>query len=181
MKNNFTIEVSFKDVPNYPYEWDNVVFVSGIKVLRVKTKTINDLLTYDAIIKVNSGIVLLSDCKTSMVLRLDKNGKVLKRSFLTFNADTDICEYATNLKCTNLEYNLLDTKLVYEKKLNEENKMKEYVVNSLKKINDENEYKYLYYLFFNEINDYRKEKLLDFIIKDKPGNFQKLYDFLALK
>lgn len=181
MKNNFTVEVSFKDVPDYPYEWDNVIFLTGIKVIRVKTKIIYDLLTYDAILKTNSEILILSDCKTAIALRLDKNGKVLKRSFLTFNADTDICEYATNLKCTNLEYTLLDTKLKYEKVLNEENVMKEYIVNSLKKINDENEYKYLYYLFFNEIKGYKKEKLLDFIIKDKPGNFQKLYDFLVLK
>ena len=181
MKNNFTVEVSFKDVPDYPYEWDNVIFLTGIRVMRVKTKIINDLLTFNAIVKTNSQTIVLSDCKTSIALRLDKSGRVLKRSFLTFNADTDICEYASNLKCNNLEYTLLDTKLKYERILNEESRMKEYIVKSLKEIKDENEYKYLYYLFFNKIDDYKKEKLLDFIIKDKPGNFQKLYDFLTAK
>ena len=48
MKNNFSVKVSFKDVPDYPYEWDNIAFITGIKLLRVKTSVITDLLTYDA-------------------------------------------------------------------------------------------------------------------------------------
>ena len=181
MKNNFTLEVSFKNAPIYSYEWDNKTFITGLKVYRIKPTTLKDLLTHDAIISTNSRTLLLSDCKTTIVLRLDRSGKITKRSFASFKEDIEICEYASNLKCTNIKYKLFETKIKYTCNLNEEANMREYVINSLKKIEDDNEYKYLYYLFFDQINDYSKEKLINSIIKNKPGNFQKLYDFLVTK
>ena len=153
MKNNFTVEVCFNDVPLYPYEWDNIAFISGIKVMRVKTSTLTDILEFKAKIEVSNQVIILSDCKTCVVLRLDKNGFVKKRSFIPFLQDVDICEFAMSLKCSELKYTISGERLKYAKSLNEEDNMKEYVVESLKKIKDENKYKYLYYLFFNKIDD----------------------------
>lgn len=181
MKNNFTVSISFNDVPLYSYEWENIAIISGIKVIRVKTEVMRDVLTYKTKIFLNTSIVILSDCKTSVVLRLDKASNVVKYSFPTFEDDLNINEFACSLKCEKLDYTLLNEKLEYNNVLCEETKMKEYVLKTLKKVKDEFENKYLYYLFFNEIEGYSKEKLVDFIQKDKPGNFKKLYDYLVAK
>ena len=181
MKNNFTIEVSFNEAPYYSYEWDDTAIISGIKLFRVDTKTIEDLLTYEGIIKTDNNMLLLSDCKTAIVLRLDDKGKIVKRSFLDFEHDVEICEYAMGIRGIKLNYELYGYKIKYSNHLSEEVNMKDFVVKSLKNISDEFENRYLYFLFFNEIEGYRKDKLLNYIAKDKPGNFQKLYDFLITK
>lgn len=181
MKNNFTVEVLFGDVPLYPYEWAQLTLISGVEVKRVNTSMIRDVLTYDAILSIKNQIVILSDSKTSIVLRLNKEGKITKRGFLTFATDADICEFASNLKPMKIEYKLLKRKLKYGQFLNEEVKMKEFVVSTLNNIKDEFESKYLYYLFFNEVENYSKERLIDFIRGDKPGNFKRLYDYLITK
>ena len=181
MKNNFTVEVCFSEVPLYPYEWNNMSIISGVKVMRVTTDTIINLLTYKAKLNVKEKTIMLSDSKTALVLRLDQKGYIIKRSFLTFEQDLNVCEAAVSLKCCKLEYELLKDKLHYSSSLYEEECMKEYVVKSLLNIEDESESKYLYYLFFDEIEHYSKERLLDYISKNKPGNFKKVYDFLIAK
>ena len=172
MKNNFTVEVCFSEVPLYPYEWNNMSIISGVKVMRVTT---------EAKLNVKEKTIILSDSKTALVLRLDQKGYIVKRSFLTFEQDLNVCEAAVSLKCCKLEYELLKDKLHYSSSLYEEECMKEYVVKSLLNIEDESENKYLYYLFFDEIEHYSKERLLDYISKNKPGNFKKVYDFLVAK
>ena len=181
MKNSFTLEVSFSLVPLNPYEWDNITVISGISVLRIKQKALKDILTYDAIINSDKKTLLLSDGKCSIVVRLDSDGHVLKRSFLTFEKDAEVCEFACNMKSYDLEYTVTNTKLKYPDKLQEDKMIKEYLLKSIKQTKDEDKSKYLYYLYFNSVDDYNKEKLLTSIKEDECGNYQKLYDFLMQK
>lgn len=178
MKNSFTVEVDLKDVPNNIYEWESMQIISGIKVVRVPGKMLEDLLTYQGYIKSDKSILLLSDTKTACVFKLDKNGKITKRSFLTFERDEEVCEYACNLKTEFIEYGITNKKLVYSNTLKEEESVKKYLVNKISESNDEDKNKYLYYLYFDKVEGYSKDKLLKSIKKDKSGDYQVLYDFL---
>lgn len=160
-----------------PYEWNRFSYITGVKVIRVSTKTLNDLATYEGCIEYPAKVMLLSDCKTSLVLKLDRDGRILKRSFLTFEKDLDVCEYACNLKSTNLNYRVTDKKLKYKKELDEDLKMKDFVLKSIEK-SGEDKTRYLYYLYFDNIVGYSKEKLLESIKKDERGKCEELYNFL---
>ncbi len=179
MKNSFMIEVCFDKVPIKPYEWDKVVFIGGISVIRVSSKCLFDLMTYDGNIKnAKNKILLLSDTNNSIVLKLNENGEIIKRSFLDFNKDEDICEYASNIKTTKMDYTITEKMLEYPSVLVEEIKMKEYLVKSIKTLKDEDKSKYLYYLYFDNINDYSKDKLIKSIKKSEYDKCNKLYKFL---
>ena len=178
MKNSFTIEVCFNRVPLKPYEWDNMSFISGISVTRVNSKCLFDLMTYEGSVYTKNKIILLSDTKNSIALKLNNKGEIVKRSFLDFDKDEDICEYASNIKPTNLDYEITDKKLIYPSNLIEETKMKEYLIKSIKSLKDEDKTKYLYYLYFNDIKDYSKEKLIKTIKNSEFDKCDELYKFL---
>lgn len=178
MKNSFNIEVNFADTPLQPYEWNRVSFISGMKVLRVSTKCLEDLCTYHGLIESEKKILLLSDTKTSLALKLDEKGRIVKRSFLDYSTDLDVSEFANNLKISELSYSLSKKKLSYKMELEEETKMKEFLIKLINSNKNEEKSRYLYYLYFDEIDDYDKDRLIASIRTDESGRCQKLYRFL---
>lgn len=178
MKNSFMIEVCFNNVPLKPFEWESISFISGVSVIRVNSKTIVDLLTYEGNINIKNRIIVLSDTKNSVALKLNNKGDIVKRSFLDFDKDEDLCEYASNIKITKLDYQITDKKIIYSSILEEEKKMKEYLVKSIKSLKDEDKSRYLYYLYFDDIKDYSKEKLIKTIKNSESSRCEKLYKFL---
>ena len=175
MKRNF-IEVNFNELQ--PYEWDNYIIIDNIKLKRVNTKTIKDIMTYETYIETKDKYILLSDSYNSIALKLDGKGKVLKRSFLTFDRELDIDEYASMKKVQKLDYKILGKKIKYESVLSEEKSIKNYLINTIKNSKDEGKIKYLYYLYFDEIKNYSKEKLIRFINTNESNKYYKLYEFL---
>lgn len=180
MKNSFTFDVSFNDVPLLPYEWDKTATLTGINVIRVKKSDIDSILRYETYIKSDKKILLLSDTKCSIALKLNKDGKVLKRSFLEFEDDVDVCEFANNMRCTNLKYTCTSNKITYSDNLMEDENIKEYLLNTINNIKDEDKSKYLYYLYFNKIDDYNINKLVASIKEDDTSKIHELYDFMIL-
>lgn len=178
MKNNFNLDVSFKNVPVMPYEWENTSHISHVKLLRISTNTIKDILLYDGYIKEYRGLLILSDTKEAIVLKLDREGQIKARSFLDFEDSLNVCEYATNMKETSIEFLKEGKKLKYPKSLSIDTEIKDYIVSQIKKCDDESFTKYLYYLYFNEINDYSKEKLIKTVNESDIDKNIKLYKFL---
>jgi len=179
MRNAFAVEVNFKDVPLQPYEWESISFISGISITKVSSKCISDILSYNTYIKSNTKILLLSDAKSAIVVKLNDKGKVIKRSFLMYGRDEEICEYACNLKQVGIDYKITEKRVCYKSELSEVEEIKNYLIKFIKEIKDENKSKYLYYLYFNDINGYSKEKLIESIKNDKKDKCQELYDFLT--
>ena len=175
MKRNF-IEVNFNGLK--PYEWDNYLIIDNIKLKRVSTKTIKDIMSYESIIGTNEKYMLLSDGHNSIVIKLGERGKVVKRSFLTFDRELDIDEYASMKKIQKINYKITDKKIKYDRELYEEKNIKKYLVNIIKTSKDEDKIKYLYYLYFDEIKNYSKEKLIKFINSNESNKYYKLYEFL---
>lgn len=177
MTNSFDIEVCFDKVPLKPYEWGKVSYITNIKVLRVSTKTLHELLTFEAQLNCTNKVLLLSDTLDSIVVKLDKDGKITKRSFLTFERDLCVSEYACNLKMTKLDVRLSPKKLLYNEELEEERQIKEYLISSITS-SDEDKTQYLYYLYFGNVMGYSKKKLLETIKTSTSDKCMTLYKFL---
>ena len=178
MKNTFNVEVSFDESPKKPYEWKNVSFITGIKVNRVDSKCIKDLLLYKCKVDSENRLLLLSDTKDSILIKLNENGIITKRSFLLFSKDLDVSEYAINLKPIKLKYEVLCERIEYSSELDEEKEIRDYLVKSIENIEDEDKSKYLYFLYFDDVNGYSKEKLISTIKKDNAKKNYELYKFL---
>ena len=175
MRNEFNIDVCFDEIPSNPVNWIDSVFISKLPVIRVTSKIITDFLTYDCTLNTEKNTLLLSDTKTCLVLRL-KSGKIIKRSYLLYDKDLEVCEYACNLKTTAIKYEI-NSKLEYVDN-SEDKKICDYVLKSIKSIKDDYKIRYLYYLYFEDIGEYSKEKLINDIDNNPNGNIEKLYNFL---
>lgn len=177
MKNNFNIEVSFSSSPKMPYEWDKSIKIVNIKIERISSKLLRELMANEGAIKNRAGVMLLSDAKNAIAIKLGEDGTILKRSFLPFDRCLDVCEFACNLREEKIEFIPNGKKVKYSTDLAVEKEMCDYILNSIKK-NDEDLSKYLYYLYFEEIEDYSKEKLIKFVKKSHIEKNMKLYNFL---
>lgn len=179
MRNNFNITVNFNSSPKMPYEWDNSSNITNIKLERVSTEMLKNILTYEGLIHDKAGVILISDTKNAVALKLDNKGKILKRSFLDFEKCLDVCEFACNLRESKLNFEKAEKKVVYSKDLSIEQEMKDYILKSIKKSRDEDLIKYLYYLYFEEVENYSKDKLIKFVKSSNIEKNLKAYNFLT--
>lgn len=179
MRNSFNVEVNFASSPLKPYEWDKVSFINGIKVIRTSTKCVHDFLTHECKTDLINKVTLISDARDSIVIRTDSKGNITKRSFLMFDKDLEVSEFALNLKPTKINYEKDTKKVKYSYELKEEQKIKDYLIDSIKRLKDEDEMQYLYYLYFNEIKGYSKEKLINSIKNNNSEKFFELYKFMS--
>lgn len=178
LKNSFNLDVSFSKTPTMPYEWEKKVTLMHVKLERISTEDLKTLMTSEGTIKDRTGNILLSDTKSAIVLRLDKKGKILARSFLEFEKSLDVSEYACNLKASNLNFIPNGKKVKYSTHLSIEKEMKDYIINSIKKSKDEDLKKYMFYLYRGEIEDYSHESLLNTVESATIDKNLKLYKFL---
>ena len=66
------------------YEWETSSTITHVKLERVSTLFLKRVLTYEGKVDYKSNILLLSDTKNAVVLKLDKEGNIKARSFLKF-------------------------------------------------------------------------------------------------
>ncbi|MCI8497782.1 MAG: hypothetical protein HFG33_00070 [Bacilli bacterium] len=178
MKNSFNLEVHFSDAPLMCYEWETSSTITHVKLERVSTLFLKRVLTYEGKVDYKSNILLLSDTKNAVVLKLDKEGNIKARSFLKFEDALDVCEYAFNIKESKIEFTETEQKVYYAKRLSIEDEMREYLVSSIKRCSNEDFSRYLYYLYFDEVDDYSRDKLIDSINASSIDRNMKLYKFL---
>lgn len=174
----YCVEVNFNIVPLKPFEWNQYEILNGIKITKVRKGVIEDIMLYDTKIETNQRYLLLSDSFSSVVVKLDNKGKVIKRSFLLFDTELNINEFSNNYKITNLKYTISSKKLKYKYDLEEEKTIKSNLIKSIKEIDDEDKTKYLYYLYFGKTDNYSKEKLISSIMKNDSNKYYELYSFL---
>lgn len=179
LKNCFNLDVSFNSCPLYPYEWDSISHLTHVKLEKVSTQFLKKVLTFNGkIVNASSQIILLSDAKEAVVLKLSKDGEILKRSFLEFDKALDVCEQALNMKESKLEFISNNTKLVYPKALSLETEVKNYIIDAINKNKDEYFSRYLYYLYYDNLEGYTREKLLKAVDDSSIDKNIKLYKFL---
>lgn len=165
------------DVPLKPFEWDKSQIITSLPIIRVPSKAIRDILTYEVSIKKDNGFYLLCDAKTAILIKVN-NEHIIKRSFLSYQDDENICEYTLNLKHENIKYELTNKKIIYPDYLKEDKEMVDYIKTAINKITNTDELKYLYFLYFNNVSNYSKKKLLNAISIDSTENMSKIYTFL---
>lgn len=179
MRNAFDIEVCFNDYPMMPYEWETSASLLHVKLNRVSSRTLQEILTFEGtILNASSKILLISDTKETLALKLNKDGNIIKRSFLQFDKSLDVCEFAYNLRQSKLEFKKGTKRVKYPKVESVEEEVKNYIVNTVKKTTDEDFKRYLYYLYCSEIKNYSKEELIKSIEQASLEVNMKLYKFL---
>ena len=176
MPNRFSVAISFNKVPLMPYEWDKQACVSGFSVKRVSHRCLVDLLLYECKLECEDKILMISDCNTSLVIRLNDDGVIKNRSFIDYVSDLKISEYSKRLKPTTIKYKR-GTKIEYPLELVEDKKKRDYIVNTLKRCNNTDLLKYLYYRCFGELKHFSKEKLIK-IVEDDSSKNEELYELL---
>ena len=149
-----------------------------VKVIRVSSTTLKNVLTYEGTINLKASTVVLSDTKNAVALRLDKSGKIKARSFLKFDAELDVVEYANSLHESKLESTFTSEKVPYDKGLSIEVEMKRCLIDAIEKSRDEYLAKYLYYLYFDEVADFSLDRLISSIEESSIDKNMKLYKFL---
>ena len=175
---SYCIEVNFNIVPLKPFEWNNYDILNGIRITRVEKGVIDDIMLYDTKIETNQKYLLLSDTFSSIAVKLDGNGKVIRRSFLLFDTELSINEYANNYKITKLKYITYNKKIKYKSDLEEEKTIKSDLIELIKAIDNDDKTKYLYYLYFGKTDNYSKEKLISSIMQNDSNKYYELYNFL---
>lgn len=178
MKNSFNLEVCFSESPKYPYEWTNTSVLMHAKIIKVSSAFLKKALLFKGRIISKDSTLLISDAKNAVALRLDKEGNIKARSFLKFEDELDVSEFATNLKETHIDAEFSDKRISYERGLSIENEMKQYLIERVESSRDEDFSKYLYYLYFDEVTDYSRDKLISSIKESPIDKNMKVYKFL---
>lgn len=106
--NNYVISVCFSNKIIMPYNIENISILSIDKILRVDKNTFKNLYKYNCYINTNDKYILITDTINSIVLKLNKDKTINKRSPLLYEEDINICKIATKLKETKLEYKLIN-------------------------------------------------------------------------
>lgn len=159
------------------YEWENddlIYYIKKIPIYRVSNKLINDIMKSDIIfekefldkiyLKTDYSLkkeknksfymVLLSDIRTVIALKLLESGEIEAKSSLLLEDELEILNIVERLDVYNINYKI-GKKLnnIYDFLTREERKIKSFIINELKKLyNKEDKCKlsYYYYEYFND-------------------------------
>ncbi len=169
------IKVNFSKIPIKPHEWEKYSYLVNPKIIRVLPKVIKDILSYETYIDIKSKTIILSDGINSIALRLNKDRKVLLRSYLLLLDETIINDITREMKRSNIKYKTKEK--IITNNIHDEN-IKDYLLKSIDNMEEE-KIKYMYFLLFDNIKDYSKEKLIKVISQNNSNKLYKLYNFLV--
>ena len=185
----YDILVNLQEVFYEFYEWektDNILAVKKTPLFRVNHQTVVDFLTYEISLdqdfinniwektickrsKEKISAFLISDCKTSLFLEVNGEGKVIFRSKLLVEDENNVNEIVNALKEVELNYQI-EEKVVKNNLLRrtiKEQKLIMAELNSLRIKENVDKCNYLYYELFHEIPDNYDEaldKMQEFIL-----------------
>lgn len=174
-----------KELYNF-YEWneeDEVLYFLKIPVFRIEEELIDDFIKNDIKVdnlflkkihnksqiyfrksnKINNYSCILTTSKNAIGLGFDKDGYVIKKSYLSLEEENEVLEFAKFIKYSLIDYKVIRKNNVKEKYLTRKEQedikhLKKYL-NDLEKNNKIDELKYLYYEVFDTIeNDNKKIK-----------------------
>ena len=193
----YDILVNFsKKLPYDFYEWnkeDEVMNIKKIKLVKVTTKTLKELLEYESNIekdfllkiyntcelynrnKTYNYAFLLSDGNRVIAINCDKEGNILGRSKLLLDEETEIAILANSLDPTSIKYNKKEKLESYSFITRNEIEIYKFLYNEIESSYRNKEYsklKYLYQEYFDKDIDSNKKMCDDLlntldIINDK--------------
>jgi len=188
------------------YEWnseDEIINIKKIKLIRINSDTLDDLLNYncvvdnDILIKINSTCelynkyknklynytCLLSDGNRVIAFNFDKEGNTIFRSKLLLDEEEEIATLVSNLDIYDIKYKKI--KKVKERNFltRKESIIYNYLLNEIKSSYNEKEYsklKYLYQEYFDKDSDSKINmcnELLD-SLKNINTRHKEIYELL---
>ena len=194
----YDIVLNFQNNYYQFFEWhktDKIKNISKIIVYHVSDKDLFDL-TYNQIIigeplltelkqlnkKYKKIICLVSNTKQTIGLQISDDGKILKRSSLLFEEETEVNNLAQELPITEIIYQK-NIKIEPHYKLRSEIEKKDTITKYINQTNDLLILKYLYYEYFKEeCSDNTKIKLslLKVIEEDWTKKKNNLYQIITI-
>lgn len=194
----YDIVLNFQDNYYQFFEWnrtDKIKNISKIAVYHVRDQDLLDL-TYNKITiappfldqlkednkKYKKLMCLVSNTTQTIGLLFSNEGKLLKRSSLLFEEETEVNDFVKDLKITEITYtqNEKNTPL---NKLRIEIEKKDILTQYIKNTDDIITLKYLYYEYFKEEcfdTTTIKQTLLDIMEKEWDNNKNNLYQIITI-
>lgn len=186
------------------YDWNNVDKLDHIKrlpILKVKKQFLknikyNEVTVEKAILdkiykkteffkktkKPENYICALCDGTEAIIIKLDKNGKVIQRSSMLIDEENEIIDMSEVMNTNEYEIKKTKTNTIDIFKTRKEKEIYDYIIKELKDINEE-KLKYLYFDCFNKKENNIK-KIKRKIKEEIKNNFEhiylKIYEFLKL-
>ena len=198
----YAIVLNFQDNYYQFFEWnrtDKIKNITKIIVYHVSEQDLTDL-TYNEVVvdipfltklkednkKYKKIMCLISNTRQTIGLLFSNDGKLLKRSSLLFEEETEVNNFAKTLPLTIITYQK-NKKIEPNHRLRIEIEKKDILVQYINKTNDILTLKYLYYEYFKEeCDDYHqiKTKLLNIMEEEwnkKKNNLYKIINILTKK
>lgn len=127
---------------------------------------------------------IFTDGNNAVMVEFDLKGSSIRKSKFLINEELEIVSMSSNMKTTNIEYNIINKNVVKNKMLRSENELLNHILEELDNIkNDNDKINYLYYEWFNNNEgDYDKlVKSLKSKFTDKHKEFLELINLLTIK
>ena len=198
----YDIVLNFQDNYYQFFEWnrtDKIKNITKIIVYHVSEQDLTDL-TYNEVVvdipfltklkednkKYKKIMCLISNTRQTIGLLFSNDGKLLKRSSLLFEEETEVNNFAKTLPLTIITYQK-NKKIEPNHRLRIEIEKKDILVQYINQTNDILTLKYLYYEYFKEeCDDYHqiKTKLLNIMEEEwnkKKNNLYKIINILTKK
>lgn len=122
--------------------------------------------------------------KNAVMVEFDNKGYSIKKSKFLVNEELEIVNISSNMKLTNIEYNVINKNIFKNKMLRSENDLLNSILEDLDKIKeDKDKINYLYYEWFNsgEVNYDKLVRSLKNNFTDKHKEFLELINLLMIK
>jgi len=206
MNHIYDIFLNFNPIIFDAFEWnlnDDIIHVRKIPLFRLND--IKDLLKYkvkfskeflkniykrtelfikNKIISIDYAFIA-TDRKEVVAFKLDNSGCIKEYSKLLIEEETEVLEYSSNLKTTNIEYEKLNIINHDYFKTRNEYDIKLYISNEINRLIENKNIDKLKYLYLDCFNKNIDSKILvDNISKEIESNWEevylKIYDFLKL-
>ena len=194
----YDIVLNFQDNYYQFFEWnrkDKIKNISKIAVYRVDDDDLLDLTYNDVIVdniflndlkeankKYKKIMCLVSNTNQTIGLLFNEEGKIIKRSSLLFEEETEVNYFAKELPTTKINY-IENTKKIKNNSLRLEIEKKSKLIKFISNIDNPILLKYLYYEYFKEeCNNTSKIKntLLKIVEEEWNINKNKLYSLIDI-
>ena len=182
------------------YEWntkDEIIHIKRLPIIKVTRNFLSNIKQNEIIVekellekiykktelyknkqKTYNYVCALCDGTKALIVKFEKNGKVLGKSSLLLDEEKEIIDICETIETSEYKIKENKNKTNEDFKTRKEIEISKYIMKELKKINEE-KLKYLYYDCFEKKENDTK-KILNEIKNNFENIYMKIYDFLKL-
>ena len=185
----YDIFLNFNNRPYDIFEWnktDKILHIRKIPLVKINTNDIYNLINkkvkmseefltkiYKKTEEYNKNIIdysfIATDGKIVVAVKIDNNK--IKYSQLFLQEESEVIDFSSNLKVSNIKYNIIATKKIDYLKTRNEVYIKRFIYNQLKSIKDINKLNFLYLECFNK----KTNNVLKDLYFELENNFEYVY------